>query len=54
MGFVKENKVITLSSAKILIPDVSEKTLCRDLQELVRKKILKEIGEKKGRKYVLT
>ena len=54
MGFVKENKVITLSSAKILIPDVSEKTLCRDLQELVRKKILKEIGEKKGRKYVPT
>ena len=54
MGFVKENKVITLSSAKILIPDVSEKTLYRDLQELVRKKILKEIGEKKGRKYVPT
>lgn len=53
MRFVKENKVITLSSAKNLIPDVSDKTLYRDLQELVRKKILKEIGEKKGRKYVL-
>ena len=52
MAFIKENKVITLSSAKNLIPDVSDKTLYRDLQELVRKKILKEIGEKKGRKYV--
>jgi ATP-dependent DNA helicase RecG len=30
-----------------------EKTLYRDLQDLVDKNILKEIGEKKGRKYEL-
>ena len=50
---IKENKIINLSSYKALIKNVSEKTLYRDLQDLVNKKILKEIGEKKGRKYEL-
>jgi len=52
--YIKERKVITLSSYKDLIKNVSEKTLYRDLQDLVNKKILNEIGEKKGRKYELT
>jgi len=51
--FIKENKSINLSSFRALIPEVSEKTLYRDLQELVKKGLLKEIGEKKGRKYEL-
>ncbi|MBL7202991.1 MAG: putative DNA binding domain-containing protein [Desulfobacteraceae bacterium] len=50
---IKENKIINLSSYKALIKNVSEKTLYRDLKELVDKNILKEIGEKKGRKYEL-
>ena len=50
---IKENKIINLSSYKALIKNVSEKTLYRDLQDLVDKNILKEIGEKKGRKYEL-
>jgi len=50
---IKENKVITLSSYKALIKNFSEKTLYRDLQDLVDKNILKEIGEKRGRKYKL-
>jgi len=50
---IKENKIISLSSYKALIKNVSEKTLYRDLQNLVDKNILKEIGEKKGRKYEL-
>jgi ATP-dependent DNA helicase RecG len=50
---IKENKMINLSSYKALIKNVSEKTLYRDLQDLVDKNILKEIGEKKGRKYEL-
>jgi len=50
---IKENKIINLSSYKALIQNVSEKTLYRDLQDLVDKNILKEIGEKKGRKYKL-
>ncbi len=50
---VRANKKITLSSYKTLITDVSRKTLYRDLQDLVVKNILKEIGEKKGRSYEL-
>jgi len=50
---IKENKIITLSSYKTLIKNISEKTLYRDLQDLVDKNILKEIGKKRGRKYEL-
>jgi len=53
VGHIKENKTINLSSYEGLIKNISEKTLYRDLQDLVDKKILKEIGEKKGRKYEL-
>jgi len=53
VNHIKENKIINLSSYKALIKNVSEKTLYRDLQDLVDKKILKEVGEKKGRKYEL-
>lgn len=51
--YVKEKKSINLSSFKTIVPAVSEKTLYRDLQELVSKGVLKELGEKKGRKYEL-
>ena len=50
---IKENKIINLSSYKVLIENISEKTLYRDLQDLVDKNILKEIGKKRGRKYEL-
>ena len=53
IDYIKKNKSITLSSYKALIKNVSEKTLYRDIQDLVSKNILKEIGEKKGRKYKL-
>ncbi|MGC8886705.1 MAG: hypothetical protein ACP5MG_06055 [Verrucomicrobiia bacterium] len=53
MKFIKENKKsINLSSFRALIPEVSQKTLYRDLQDLVNRGILKGTGEKKGRKYV--
>jgi len=51
--YVKEKGKITLSTYKSLVPDVSDKTLYRDLQELVNRRILKELGEKKGRIYAL-
>jgi hypothetical protein len=35
---VKERQNITLSSFKTLAPDVTEKTLYRDLRDLVNKK----------------
>ena len=34
-------------------PDVSSKTIQRDLQALVKKGVVKALGEKKGRRYVL-
>jgi ATP-dependent DNA helicase RecG len=51
--YVKERGKITIADYKEISPDVSEKTLYRDLQELVKKKILHEIGDKKGRRYEL-
>ncbi|HLD49974.1 MAG TPA: ATP-binding protein [bacterium] len=49
--YAKENSSISLSTLKKAFPDITEKTLYRDLQGLVAKKIFKETGEKRGRKY---
>jgi ATP-dependent DNA helicase RecG len=51
--YVKKKGNINLSAYKNLVEGVSEKTLYRDLQKLVNKRILKETGEKKGRRYEL-
>jgi len=51
--YVKERTSINLSSFRNLVPGVSEKTLYRDLQDLVKKDILIEVGVKKGRRYEL-
>jgi len=51
--YVKEKRSINLSAFKNLITHVSEKTLYRDLQDLVKKGVLLEVGVKKGRKYKL-
>jgi ATP-dependent DNA helicase RecG len=51
--YVKKRGNINLSSFKTLVPEFSDKTLYRDLQDLVVKGILKELGEKKGRRYEL-
>ena len=50
---VKNRGDINLSSFKTLVPEFSDKTLYRDLQDLVVKGVLKELGEKKGRRYEL-
>jgi len=42
-----------MSVFKALIPQVAEKTLYCDLRGLVNEKVLKQVGEKKGRKYEL-
>lgn len=52
--YVKEKGSINVSSFfKTIVADVSDKTLYRDLQELVSKRVLKELGIKKGRRYEL-
>ena len=51
--YVKERESINMSAFKALTSEVAEKTLYRDLRDLVNKKVLKQVGEKKGRKYEL-
>lgn len=51
--YVAEKGKINISGFKSLVPKVSEKTLYRDLQDLVDRGVLKGVGEKKGRIYVV-
>ena len=51
--YVHENGVITLSDYSKISPEVNERILRRDLENLVRINFLKAIGEKKGRSYEL-
>jgi len=48
---VKEKRSISLADLRTSFPDINERTLNRDLQELVKKGVLKAKGEKKGRRY---
>jgi len=48
--FIKKEKCINILFYKKIIPNFSEKTLYRDLQDLINRGLLKEVGEKKGRK----
>ena len=51
--YMKETGGLMLSSLKKIFPDIADKTLYRDLQLLVKKGVLEQFGEKKGRKYKL-
>jgi ATP-dependent DNA helicase RecG len=51
--YAKESGDISLSAYKSLATGTSEKTLYRDLQDLVQKGLFKSSGEKKGRTYRL-
>ncbi len=50
--YVAEKGKINVSGFKSIAPMVSDKTLYRDLQDLVEKEVLKGVGEKKGWFYV--
>ena len=51
--YLKSQGTAGLSSFKPIFPNVSEKTIYRDLQDLIQKGLLNQVGEKKGRKYKL-
>ena len=51
--YLKSQGPAGLSSFKPIFPNVSEKTIYRDLQDLIQKGLLNQVGEKKGRKYKL-
>ncbi len=51
--YLKERQRITLKDYMNLSQDITEKTAYRDLKDMEEKRIIKGIGEKKGRYYVL-
>jgi ATP-dependent DNA helicase RecG len=51
--FLKKNGRIALKDFKAIQPNLTEKTIYRDLKDLQDKGIVKAIGKKKGRYYVL-
>lgn len=53
MNYLKEHEFITMSEFKSVSPDVNERTLRRYLSDLVDKDLIRPIGDKKGRKYVI-
>jgi len=50
--FIKQYGMITLRDFKKILHKVAERTLRKDLGDLVKVGIIKPVGEKKGRKYV--
>ena len=50
--FIKQYGMIALRGFKKISPQVAERTLRKDLGDLVKMGIIKPLGEKKGRKYV--
>lgn len=53
VDFLKTNGKITLSEYMALLEDITEKKAYRDIKDMELKKIIKAVGEKKGRYYVL-
>ncbi len=52
MEFIKQSGMIALRDFKKILPKVAERTLRKDLNDLVKIGIIKPVGEKKGRIYV--
>lgn len=50
---IKEKGVISLSDIQVFYETITRKTLYRDLQHLVDKKLIKAQGDRKGRRYLL-
>lgn len=53
LKIIKDKKEVTIKDISILIADVSEKTIQRELITLVSEGVLKKIGEKRWSKYML-
>ena len=50
--FIKQHGMITLRDLKKISHKVADRTLRKDLNDLVKIGVIKPVGEKKGRKYV--
>jgi Fic family protein len=53
MEYIQEIGYLQNQSFVTVFPDVSEDTVLRDVQELIKKNIIKKIGSTKGARYVL-
>ncbi|KAF5033856.1 hypothetical protein DSECCO2_602270 [anaerobic digester metagenome] len=53
MDYLKSHNIISTSEDSKIIPDVTKMTLRRDLTDLIDKKLIKAVGNKKGRYYEL-
>jgi len=53
LKIIKDKKEVTIKDISNLIADVSEKTIQRELGNLVSEGVLKKIGEKRWSKYML-
>lgn len=51
--FIKQHGMIALRHFRKMLPKVAERTLRKDLEDLVKMGIIRPVGEKKGRRYVL-
>lgn len=53
LKIIKDKKEVTIKDISIIIGDVSEKTIQRELTNLVSEGVLKKVGEKRWSKYLL-
>jgi len=53
IDILRNTESVSLGEVRRFFPNISAKTIQRDLQALVKKGLLKAPGEKKGRRYVL-
>ncbi len=51
--YLKHNKVLTIKDVSSFIKGCSEKTIQRDLVDLIQKGVLKKVGERRWSKYFL-
>jgi predicted HTH transcriptional regulator len=49
---VKKKGEVVLSDYKKLFPDFAERTLRKDLEDLIKHGVLTPMGERKGRRYI--
>lgn len=53
MEYIEANGEIRMEPARRLLPKVSDDTVLRELQDLIKKGLLKKVGHTKGAKYIM-
>lgn len=53
LNIIKDKKVITLKDIEVAFPDVSNKTVQREIMSLIKEGLIKQEGKKRWTKYVI-